>query len=656
MRVLLALLPLAAAVTPLSKVLELLTGLKEEVTRDRLEHRKQNAAYGEWCAKAEEVKNTEMRETQQRIDEFNAVVEESALTAETLGKEILEHKAEAAEWETKQAEATKIREKEREDYAAAHKDYAESISALERAINTLKASADRKVRQVKEIPGLLLVAQSRLLSAPERASLQSFLQGGYTPPAGADGEAYGYETRSGGVIAMLKKLLEKFAGEQRDRELTETNAAGAFKLLSQECFEGKRIAEANVDLKSKGKAKAEKEGADAKSGATDGQLALEQAQKWLAEAKKGCEQKAKDFEAGQQVFADELEALTQAIGIIQGASVSGTAKDHLPQLLQVGKKAKLSPVVEKVLEHLQDDADRLGSKSLELLAERVEKDPFAKVRKLVQDLIFRLKEQAREETEKHGWCTAELAANEQSRTSKEATVEELTADIDKTTADINNLKVENAKLASEIQATNEAMAEATSVRTAERAANQQTIKEAKEGAAAVTKAMEVLREFYAKGTGQTALTQAGAAKGDWLDDNRPEFASSYTGSKRSGSVLDMMEVLASDFARLESETTNAENDAENTYKTLKQDSAVEVATKGADSEANEERAGRQKQDLTSLKKDLASTQEQLDAANKYHEQLKPECTVNVSYEQRVKMREDEIQSLKEALSILEQAA
>merc|ERR1719174_2981469 len=53
------------------------------------------------------------------------------------------------------------------------------------------------------------------------------------------------------------------------------------------------------------------------------------------------------------------------------------------------------------------------------------------------------------------------------------------------------------------------------------------------------------------------------------------------------------------------------------------------------------------------KADLDATQEELDAALKYYEELKPMCLeVHVSYEERVKMRQEEIDALNEAYKIL----
>jgi len=58
--------------------------------------------------------------------------------------------------------------------------------------------------------------------------------------------------------------------------------------------------------------------------------------------------------------------------------------------------------------------------------------------------------------------------------------------------------------------------------------------------------------------------------------------------------------------------------------------------------------------LNDTEKDLSSTQTELDAAMQYYEKLKPSCVDSgLSYQERVGRREEEIQSLKEALRILE---
>merc|ERR1712216_353696 len=59
------------------------------------------------------------------------------------------------------------------------------------------------------------------------------------------------------------------------------------------------------------------------------------------------------------------------------------------------------------------------------------------------------------------------------------------------------------------------------------------------------------------------------------------------------------------------------------------------------------------ENIAELNKTLKLTQEELDKALDYYEKLKAECVdLGVRYEERVKMREEEIQSLQEALKVL----
>jgi len=76
--------------------------------------------------------------------------------------------------------------------------------------------------------------------------------------------------------------------------------------------------------------------------------------------------------------------------------------------------------------------------------------------------------------------------------------------------------------------------------------------------------------------------------------------------------------------------------------------------KQTDLEHKEKTKTEKESELNDTTKDLTATQAELDAALAYYEKLKPSCVnAGLSYEERVKQREEEIESLKEALRILE---
>merc|ERR1711876_71184 len=93
---------------------------------------------------------------------------------------------------------------------------------------------------------------------------------------------------------------------------------------------------------------------------------------------------------------------------------------------------------------------QLNSRILSALAVRVADDPFAKVKKMIKDLLVRLMEEANEEAEHKGWCDTELSTNEQTRKEKTSAVETLHAEIDQLESSIAKLMEEISDLSKEV--------------------------------------------------------------------------------------------------------------------------------------------------------------------------------------------------------------
>merc|ERR1712060_926756 len=217
---------------------------------------------------------------------------------------------------------------------------------------------------------------------------------------------------------------------------------------------------------------------------------------------------------------------------------------------------------ESLVSYLRERATKLGSRVLSMLAVKVADDPFQKVKKMIKDLIVRLMEEANEEAEHKGWCDTELSTNEQTRAEKTEAVETLHAEIDQLEASIAKLAEDITELTAAVAALDEAMAKATKLRQEEKAENAQTVADAQEAQTAVAQALTVLKEFYAKAGDATALLQQ--------QPESPEiFDSPYKGMQsENGGVIGMLEVIESDFARLESETKAAEAAAQKEYDTF----------------------------------------------------------------------------------------
>jgi hypothetical protein len=638
------------SVTPVEKVIQLLQGMVEKGKKEKHEESVQYNSYKQWCDETTVEKTRRIKEANELIEQLQADIQKYAADAALLSKEIAVHDEDIATWKNDIKAATKVREIEKADYDASHQDYTESIDALERAIQVLKKSAgDKKQASFAQVSTLKTL---NLIPEDAKRAIDTFFQDADEALVEAAPEANAYEYQSHGIIDMLEKLLNKFVDELRAMEEEEGESLHAFTMLMQDMDAQIEDSTARRDEKAAEKAKKLQAKAEAEGTVEDTTATRDDDAKYLADVTAQCEKKASDFAERQQLRADEIVALEKAIEILSSDSVSGAAEKHLPTMLQK-KSASASlaqlrsdgrnPSQVRVAEYLSVKSKEIGSRVLATLAVRVGNDPFKKVRKMIKDLITRLQEEAAEEAQHKDWCDTELATNEQTRKEKTEQVEMLHAEIDELEASIAKLTEEITDLIHAIQDLDAAVKKATEIRQAEKAKNTETIADAKEAQDAVAKATAILKEFYAKAGEATALMQ------------QPEvFDSPYKGNQAgAGGVLGMLEVIASDFTRLEAETSAAEEAAQKEYDEFMADAETDKTQKTRDIERNTKKKQDHSQSLEEKKKDIDGTSKELTASIEYYHKLKPDCIDSgVSYEERVARRKEEIESLQEALRIL----
>merc|ERR1719460_1524640 len=138
----LALVSLSSAtnvkVTPVQKVIQLLNGMLEKGKKEKHDEQVQFAAYKQFCDDTTVEKTRAIKEAEDKIEMLKADIQKYEADAAALAKEIAEHDEDISVWEGDQKAASKVREIENTDYVATHKDYSESVDALERAIVYLK--------------------------------------------------------------------------------------------------------------------------------------------------------------------------------------------------------------------------------------------------------------------------------------------------------------------------------------------------------------------------------------------------------------------------------------------------------------------------------------------------------------------------------------
>merc|ERR1719364_127046 len=325
-------------VTPVQKVIQLMEGMLEKGKKEKHGEQVQFAAYKQFCDDTTVEKQRAIKEANEMIEMLKADIQQYTVDAETLGKEIAGHDEDISTWEGDIKAATKVREIEKTDYDATHKDYSESVDALERAIAVLKKQAhDRKQADLVQVAALQEV---NFIPKEAKHSIDIFLaQDPDETLAISAPEANAYEFQSQGIIDMLQKLLDKFIDERTALEKEESNSRHAYEMLKQDLEAQIEQATKQRDEKADTKAKKLQAKADAEGQLQDTTSTMEDDKKYLEDLTATCEQKASDFSERQSLRAEEIEAIEKAIEIISSEAVSGNAEKHLPGLMQTKKSS-----------------------------------------------------------------------------------------------------------------------------------------------------------------------------------------------------------------------------------------------------------------------------------------------------------------------------
>lgn len=639
-------------VTPLQKLLQMLDSMTAKGKAEKQAEQVEFAKFDEWCDGVRKEKTKSISDAATQMEELEAVIEKETTDAAVLAEEIKELEAKIASAEAELDAATTVRGKEKADYDAEHKDLSESIDACERAIAVL-------ISRGADVPqSLAQVQASRHIPAEAKAVIKSFLSLSSDEVLGAP-EANAYEFQSGGVVKLLEKLMNGFKEQLLVVEKEEMKAKASFEVLSQQLTDDVAFDKKEVAQKTERKAAALELAASSKADLATTTASKAEDEKVLSETNAECLLRSDEYEKNQNTRAEEIRAIEAAVGILSSSSVQGNADTYLPTLLQVRStslvqgSAHWSPAARRqVVEMLQAKARATGSRALALVAEHALADPFAKVKKMIKDLIVKLMEQTNAEADQHAYCTTELATNKETRENKQEEAEQLSSLIEQLTA-------ESAKLTSEIQELSDAIAEikasqaeATKIRQEEKAVNTKTVADAKEAILAVEKATQILKDFYSSAK-EGSLLQGG--QGLRAEMKQAEKVPYKGMQATSGGIFGMLEVVLSDFSRLEAQTSHDESAAAAAYEKFmnEADENLAVKTAAVEHKTNSRTVADEKN--VASNKQLALTQKELDKAMDYYDKLKEECLdTGLSYDDRKKAREEEIQSLKEALAILNQ--
>jgi len=655
---------------PLGKVLELLDSLATKITAEGEAEAKAYKEYFDWCEDVTRNKKNEIKTAKALIEKLEGTIQKAASDIEGSASKIDELAASIASGESDLKDATLIREKEAADFAASETELVDVIDTLDRAIRILDREMQKNPAALMQVDtssltslmsSLSVVIDAASFTTSDKQKLVALVQSQQGSEAddadvGAPAAAV-YKTHSTSIVEVLEGMKEKAEAQLGDLRKAETNTQHNYNMLKQSLEDQAAADEKDLAEEKANKAEAEETKAVAEGDLSNTQKDLADGEKTLAAAQDNCIQVSEDHQATVAGRTAELQAIAEAKKILESSTSGAVGQTY--SFLQVSAVSKLRTRADlanaEVVSLIKKLAERQHSSALAQLASRISTvirygsaggdDVFAKVKGLIKEMIDRLLAEAAAEADEKAFCDEETAKTETKKGELQDDIAKMTAKIDQAASRSTRLKDEVKELQAELAALAKLQAEMDAARLEEHEAFVQAKADLEQGLQGVRQALDVLREYYAaKEGGEEAMLQQ-------PEPARPELYTKADGA--GGSIIGILEVVESDFARNLAEEETQETDAQSEYDKTTQANKITKATKEQDVKyKTEEYTGLDKA-IAELSADRETSGAELSAVLEYLSKLNERCIAKPeTYEERKRRREAEVAGLKQALAIL----
>jgi len=661
----------ASRLDPLGEVLQLMADLTAKITKEGAEEAKAFKEYVEWCDNAAANLHYAIKTGEAKKDELEATISKCAADIEACSVKIEDLSGAIAADEKELKEATAVRSNEAATFEASEKELMDAIDTLDRAVNILQKEMSKSPASLAQVDthnldsvlkGLSAVINAASFSSQDQQKLTALVQQNSESDdedsaPGAPAAAV-YKTHSTSIFDVLEDMKEKAEGQLADLRKAESNAKHQYNMLKQSLTD-----EIEADTKDMNEEKSLKAATEEQKAVAEGDLAetvkeLKKDNDSLEETSTTCMQVAADHDATVKSRTEELTAIATAEKILKETSTGAVEQSY--SLLQVQSKAASSLQSRADLKNAEvvNMVKKLArvhhSAALAQLASRIAsvirygnadgEDVFAKVKGLISDMITKLESEAKADATEKAYCDEEMSKTEAKKSELEGVISKLTSKIDLAAAKSAELKEDVKTLQAELATLAKQQAEMDSIRAEEKAAYDKAKTELELGISGVQKALGVLKDYYGSGAGDFDAFMQQPAK--------PKLHTKASGA--GGSIIDILEVVESDFTKNLAAEETQEADAITVYEKTTQDNKLATTMKSQDVKYKTQEYKGLDKSIAELSGDKDTTSTELSAVLEYYAKLKDRCVAKPeTYEERKARRASEIEGLKQALEILE---
>jgi len=653
----------AAETNPLSKVYDLMDELVAKINAEGEAEAKAYKEYFDWCDDMSKNAGFEIKTAEAKKEKLEAQIGNLASSITVSVSKIEDLAAAIAADDAELKNATGIRKKENAEFTKNEAELMDCLDTLERTISILSKEMAKNPAALAQIDTssterlvqtLGAVIDAAGFAGADKTRLVTLIQSQQGSQSDDDQEpgapaAAAYKSHSSGIVDVLEDMKEKAEAELSDLRKEEKSSKHNYDMLKQSLEDQMAADTKDMEDEKAAKAEATEGKATAEGDLEETVKMLKETKDNLATASTSCMTTAADHEATVNARKEELKAIATARKILEETTSGAEGQTYsLIQLARLQTHSDLAGL--EVVQLVKQLARKHHSTALAQLASRMTAairfgsrggdDPFAKVKGLIENMIAKLEKEAEEEATEKAYCDEEMAKTEAKRGELMDDVAKLSAKIDQASSKSVALTEDIKQLEAELAALLKSQSEMDKIRQEESADFQQAKEDLTLGLTGVRKALTVLRDYYAQ---EDAFVQQPAM---------PEKHTKATGAGTS--IIGILEVVESDFAKNLAKEQSQEDDAAAEYAEITQENKVTQTMKDQDLKYKTKEVKGLKKAISDLSSDRDTLNSELSAVNEYYAKLKDRCIAKPeTYEERKARREAEIKGLKEALNILE---
>eukprot|EP00933_Yihiella_yeosuensis_P071386 TRINITY_DN79593_c0_g1_i1.p1 TRINITY_DN79593_c0_g1~~TRINITY_DN79593_c0_g1_i1.p1 ORF type:complete len:679 (-),score=253.16 TRINITY_DN79593_c0_g1_i1:131-2167(-) len=647
---------------PVTKVVQLLKGMKDQVEKDGEKDDDTMKDYKCWCNTNGADKQKSIAEAQEKVPRLDARVKFLDAKSKKLASEISSKKKEVADAKASIATAKALREQQNKEY----REDTKSIDANTRAVGDAQKTLGVKGgflqmsnKQAFKDKLSMLAEKATKLSSEDRFTMKSFLE---DEDPSTDG--------IGGVLAGMK---DDFESDRKQADETEAaNQKTYTELLTSKNAE---IGETQkmIERKQSDKADADEEKAQKKQEIKELTASLGGDVEFAEEVVKKCAVMDKEYDERVVTRNEELEAIAKAVEILdadeahenfaktisfmQESSVTGSNSRRALQqramnLEKVRNNKAMVKVREQVVAKLLAAGKKSGNSRLVALAMAAKLDGFKKVQKAIDDMVSALKSEKLDEKDKKDFCVDSTMKTDLETKDKTSSAEGVSTKMETLGHRIKEAQQDLDAISTEVAELKKQVAVASQNREKENTEFQKVVAEARQTQSLLGKAMKVLKKFYDK----PSLVQISSHEKVAKAKEEPATFKSYENNQQSFGVLSMLQKIQADAKVMEAEATRAEAAAQETYTSFAKDASAAIEKKNKEYSTKAKNKAGLSQDIVESKSDFAGLQAEISKLKTTAEDLQLECGFLMkNFDLRQTAFDEEIDTLFQAKAMLKGA-